>query len=243
MFIQVTITAVDRKNGFYFPHHNAWCIINTKYITDIKTEGTGSTFEIVNNDNHRYSGIRVTTTSPVADLILAMNMPFNPTTLAVSIYNQNNASKSTYSSTLSTEDIVVMFVDMADTSNTYIWHVQGDKLKKTLVANGLDDIYNSFVVFAGPPTNLVATVTGATEITLNWTVNAIGQAGVAISASEDGGLTFDETFYYYGAAIATCTQIGLTTGNTYFYKARSFKGIAYPGNYTDYSNTVSGIPA
>ena len=175
-------------------------------------------------------------------MISAMNMPLDPKTIAVDIYRENNATKNTRSAILSTEDIAVMFVDSADTSNTYIYHMEGEKLKRTLVANSLDDLYNLFVTYAGPPTNLIATVTGATSIRLDWTVNAVGQTGVAISESTDGGLTYPATFYYYGAAIATCDQIGLTTGDTYFYKARSFKGAANTGNYTDYSNVVSGIP-
>jgi hypothetical protein len=242
MFTQITITAADRKNAFYL-NQSTWCILNTRHISEIKQSGTGSTFEIVNDDDYRYSGIRVTTTTSVADLISTMDMPFNPTTYTVNVYRDNNANKGTYAATLYTEKIIVMFVDSADNSNTYIWYTEGDKLKKILVDNSLDDIFNSFVTFAGPPTNLVATVIDGTTIRLTWTVNAVGQTGVAISESTDGGLTYPATFYYYGAAIATCDQIGLVTGDTYFYKARSFKGFASTGNYTAYSNIVSGVPA
>ena len=218
---------------------DSFCVINTRYISDILVHGTGSQFELVHESNHRYSGIRVISTATVENLILAMNNPFNPTTYTTSVYRQNNATKSTYTCTLSTEDIVIMFSDPADSSNTYIWYVNGDTINKILVRDESFDIYNSFVTFAGRPTNLVATVDSPTQVTLTWTVNAVGQTGVAISASEDGGLTYDETFYYYGAAIATCTQIGLTPGATYYYKARSFRTSAF----SDYSNTVSVVPA
>ncbi len=98
----------------------------------------------------------------------------------------------------------------------------------------------TFAAPVGPraPTNLVATPTSGTEISLTWTDNSGIEAGFNVerAASSSGPWT---TIGTAGQNIPRYTDTGLTAATTYYYRVRSFN---QRGN-SAYSNTASTTTA
>jgi uncharacterized membrane protein YgcG len=86
----------------------------------------------------------------------------------------------------------------------------------------------------GSPTNLVAAVSGADEITLTWDDNVTNETGYAVERSLDN-YTFEEIAGSLATDTVTYADSGLTNG-TYYYRVRAFNN----GGYSEYSNTDSG---
>jgi regulation of enolase protein 1 (concanavalin A-like superfamily) len=91
----------------------------------------------------------------------------------------------------------------------------------------------------GAPTNLTATVTGQTTVSVSWTDNATSELGFELGISTDG------THYDWGghaAANATTAQWGgLTPGTLYYFQVRAYQSNSAGTGYihSASSNTVT----
>jgi titin len=83
------------------------------------------------------------------------------------------------------------------------------------------------------PTSLSAASNATGKITLTWTDNATNEAGFWIERSTNGS-TFTAVAVV-GANATTFTNVGLTSGTTYYYRVRAYDG----PNYSAYSNVTS----
>jgi subtilisin family serine protease len=83
------------------------------------------------------------------------------------------------------------------------------------------------------PTNLAATATSSSRVTLSWTDNATNEAGFKIERSTDG-VTFTQVATAAPNA-TTYSVINLAAGTTYRFRIRAYEGT----NHSAYSNTAS----
>jgi hypothetical protein len=87
------------------------------------------------------------------------------------------------------------------------------------------------------PSNLNATATSSSQITLTWADNSSDETSFSIERKTGAAGT-----YVYiggvGANITTFTSTGLTQGTEYYYRVRTVSG----SNYSEYSNEVSATP-
>jgi len=81
-----------------------------------------------------------------------------------------------------------------------------------------------------PPSNLVATATGASTVSLAWTDNSSDESGFKIERKISGGV-FSEIISV-GSNVNSVNDAGLSAGTVYVYRVRAFKA-ALNSNYTN----------
>jgi hypothetical protein len=87
------------------------------------------------------------------------------------------------------------------------------------------------------PSNLVATVASATQISLSWTDNSNNEDGFRIERKTEPSGTWSE-IATVSANVTTYQNSGLTTGTTYCYRVRAYNSY---GN-SSYSNEACATP-
>ncbi|HXX57530.1 MAG TPA: S8 family serine peptidase [Thermodesulfovibrionales bacterium] len=100
---------------------------------------------------------------------------------------------------------------------------------------------NAFKALASllTPTNLIATATSSSEISLVWTDNATGEDGYTVERDSGSGFAVIATL---GPDAAAFTDSGLTASTTYTYRVRAFNTIPANSSYS-YTAAATTLPA
>lgn len=139
---------------------------------------------------------------------------------------------------------------------SYYTHFTDDQIRSTILGfvdmipsldgivatGGRIDAYRSLSSLLNP-TDLTATASSATSITLDWADNATGEDGYIIERNDGSGfMQIDDTGSGFvqtvriGIESASYADIGLAPETTYSYRVRAYNSI---GNSPAYSNVVS----
>lgn len=154
---------------------------------------------------------------------------YNSSTGAVKVY-LNNVEEG--SSTLTASDIIysndqftIGHIPTGAGANGFIGHIdQVLYYNRAIGANEVCEIYTGAnCAVPAVPTNLSATLNGATQVDLTWTDNASDETGYAVERSDDGGVNFS------GIAMisANSTSYSDATTNpssTYYYRVYAYNG-------------------
>jgi hypothetical protein len=89
------------------------------------------------------------------------------------------------------------------------------------------------------PTNLTATASGLTQVTLTWSDNAPDESSYSIERSTNGKTGW-KVIASVGPDTTTYTASGLIRGTTYFFRVRAYR--ASSRTYSAYSNIASAVP-
>jgi titin len=91
------------------------------------------------------------------------------------------------------------------------------------------------------PSNLLATVVSATQISLSWTDNSTNESGFRIERSADGGVSWSLVTTVV-ANVKTYNNTGLTGATAYSYRVRAYNTT---NEFSDISNVVAAttLPA
>lgn len=89
----------------------------------------------------------------------------------------------------------------------------------------------------GPPTNLAASASSATAITLSWTDNSTGETGTKVERRVGASGTFSE-IAEVGADVILYDDAGLSTGVTYCYRTRAYRSKRQSTDYSSYSSVA-----
>jgi subtilisin family serine protease len=91
------------------------------------------------------------------------------------------------------------------------------------------------------PTNVVATATGSSSITVSWTDNSSSETNFRVERSMNGS-AFSQVAQV-GANVTSWTNLNLTPGTTYSYRVRAVEGSAVSDPSAVSSATTLGAPA
>jgi len=86
-----------------------------------------------------------------------------------------------------------------------------------------------------PPTNLNATASSATTVTLSWTDNSTGETGTKVERRTGASGTFSE-IAEVGSDVTLYTDAGLSAGATYCYRTRTYRAKKQSTDYSAYSD-------
>src|SRR5262249_31112607 len=79
------------------------------------------------------------------------------------------------------------------------------------------------------PSNLIATASSTTQVTLSWTDNSNNEQGFIVQRSTDGGQTWSNV-RTLGANVTTHVDKTVTAGRTYAYRVEAFNALGDSGS-------------
>jgi hypothetical protein len=113
------------------------------------------------------------------------------------------------------------------------------------IADGAASAYSNIAsvktpIYIAAPTDLVATFTSATSISLTWTDNADDETGYKIERRLSTATTWT-VIKTTLANVTSFTNTGLVSGRTYIYRVRAYRSTAYSG-YSNEASATAVIP-
>jgi hypothetical protein len=119
-----------------------------------------------------------------------------------------------------------------ESNETFFVNLSGATNAVILDAQGVGTITNDDGVILAPPTNVAATATTSTNVSITWTA-AAGAASYRVYRNSGGG------FSLVGSPVSNSFNDTTAVGNTgYLYKVRSFAGVESADSNVDLATTV-----
>ncbi len=108
-----------------------------------------------------------------------------------------------------------------------------------------DDVISPFTieltaqVGALPPSNLVATPAGTSQINLAWTDNSSNEEGFVVQCADDSGFTTNVSYLYTLSGVTVASETGLTVGTHRYYRVAAYTGTNFPPTDGDDTDTIT----
>ena len=145
MFLETTISEIDKKNGYYLPVNTTpMVVLNVLKTSDITSYKTGTRFSFIGSDDRRNGRIKATCSTSVIDFIAKFDLAPTSNIITVSYFPKDDITKTALSVSIPVDNILIMF---AHTNSLYSWLIYefGNDIKKIVINDTVENVFDDLM--------------------------------------------------------------------------------------------------
>ena len=145
MFLETTISEIDKKNGYYLPVNTTpTVVLNVRKTSDITSYKTGTRFSFIGSDDRRNGRIKATCSTAVIDFIAKFDVAPTGNIITVSYFPKDDITKTALSVSIPVDNILIMF---AHTNSLYSWLIYefGNDIKKIVINDTVENVFDDLM--------------------------------------------------------------------------------------------------